>query len=332
MSDETSRELLASLTATLAELETGASGSDPTAAARAFDAMMQRRRLERDRAAKAALAEATRPPERPWFDEALPPRYPTNESCSECGTSPLPASRTLPCGHPANACRECLDRKLLDGVTAACARCRAPLGSTVARAQLFEASRANRADAIARILRLLLHRADDARLGEARKARDAASVSEASDARDSAGATPLMIACDFDAVDAARVLLTAGASTSARDAEGLTPLHRACWRGSSACVRTLLDFGADPNATDDAEETPAMVAARVNDAVSLRALLRAGADLDRTDENGWTAAEKAAARAGCGDAVHVISGWIAAGGEARRADSSGEEYDPDELD
>ena len=75
-----------------------------------------------------------------------------------------------------------------------------------------------------------------------------------------------------------------------------------------------------------------MVAARVNDAVSLRALLRAGADLDRTDENGWTAAEKAAARAGCEDAVHVISGWIAAGGGARRADSSGEEYDPDELD
>jgi len=330
MSNETSRELLASLTATLAELETGASGSDPTAAARAFDAMMQRRRLERDRAAKAALAEATRPPERPWFDEALPPRHPTNESCSECGTSPLPASRTLPCGHPANACRECLDRKLLDSVTAACARCRAPLGSTVARAQLFEASRANRADATARILRLLLR----PELGEAPEARDVLADVNVSvpDVRDSAGATPLMIACDFDAVEAARVLLTAGASTSARDAEGLTPLHRACWRGSSACARTLLDFGADPNATDDAEETPAMVAARVNDAVSLRALLRAGADLDRTDENGWTAAEKAAARAGCGDAVHVISGWIAAGGGARRADSSGEEYDPDELD
>ena len=100
MSDETSRELLASLTATLAELETGASGSDPTAAARAFDAMMQRRRLERDRAAKAALAEATRPPERPWFDEALPPRYPTKESCSECGTSPPPRVADAPLRPP----------------------------------------------------------------------------------------------------------------------------------------------------------------------------------------------------------------------------------------
>ena len=330
MSDETPRALLASLTAMLADLETGASESDPAAAARAFDAILQRRRLERDRAAKAALAEATRPPERPWFDEALPPQPPANDSCPECGTSPLPASRTLPCGHA--GCRECLDRKLLDGFPAACASCRAPLGPTVARAQLFEASRANRPDAIARLLRLRLE-------PEPRAEEPAASASIS--ARDSAGATPLMIACDFDAVDAARVLLTAGASTSARDAEGLTPLHRACWRGSSACAEALLDAGADPNATDDAEETPAMVAARVNDAASLRALLRFGADLDRRDENGWTAAEKAAARAGCGDAVDVISGWIAAGGGAGRGGvgddeevggSSGEEYDPDELD
>lgn len=346
MSDETPRALLASLTAMLADLETGASESDPAAAARAFDAMTRRRRLERDRAAKAALAEATRPPERPWFDEALPPRPPANDSCPECGASPLPASRTLPCGHA--GCRECLDRKLLDGFPAACALCRAPLGPTVARAQLFEASRANRPDAIARLLRLRLEpepHAEDPAASASISEADAAVVDDApealDDARDSAGATPLMIACDFDAVDAARVLLTAGASTSARDAEGLTPLHRACWRGSSACAEALLDAGADPNATDDAEETPAMVAARVNDAASLRALLRFGADLDRRDENGWTAAEKAAARAGCGDAVDVISGWIAAGGGAGRGGvgddgqvggSSGEEYDPDELD
>ena len=116
-----------------------------------------------------------------------------------------PASRTLPCGHPANACRECLDRKLLDGVTAARARCRAPLGSTVARAQLFEASRANRADAIARIG--AYSSTEPTTRTSRRSARPAtAAVKGAPDARDSAGATPLMIACDFDAVDAARVL------------------------------------------------------------------------------------------------------------------------------
>ena len=245
MSDETSRELLASLTATLAELETGASGSDPTAAARAFDAMMQRRRLERDRAAKAALAEATRPPERPWFDEALPPRYPTKESCSECGTSPLPASRTLPCGHPANACRECLDRKLLDGATAR-ARGAARPSARPSPARSSSRRRARTEPTPSRESSAYSSTEPTTPVSAKRpEARDAASVSEAPDARVSAGATPLMIACDFDAVDAARVLLTAGASTSARDAEGLTPLHRACWRGSSACARTLLDFGAD---------------------------------------------------------------------------------------
>ena len=207
-----------------------------------------------------------------------PPRHPTNESCSECGTSPLPASRTLPCGHPANACRECLDRKLLDGVTAARARCRAPLGSTVARAQLFEASRANRADATARILRLLLHRAE---LGEAPEALDVlADVKRlrTPDVRDSAGATPLMIACDFDAVDAARVLLTAGASTSARDAEGLTPLHRVLARLDSARGRCST-LGRTRTRRTTRRRRPRWSPRAVNDAVSLRALLRAGADL-----------------------------------------------------
>ena len=194
MSDETSRELLASLTATLAELETGASGSDPTAAARAFwTQMMQRRRLERDRAAKAALAEATRPPERPWFDEALPtisdegvvlgvrhfapprvadaPLRPPRERLSRVPRPKAPRRR--------HRGRRCAARPSARPSPArSSSRRRARAEPTPSRESSAYSSTEPTTPVSAKRPKL----------------RDAASVSEAPDARDSAGATPLMIA------------------------------------------------------------------------------------------------------------------------------------------
>ena len=79
------------------------------------------------------------------------------------------------------------------------------------------------------------------------------------DARDPDNLSALHVAVAYSAINAAKVLINAGADIEARDdleSGGLTPLHWAAIWGSKEMVATLLKFGANINADDRRECTP----------------------------------------------------------------------------
>jgi ankyrin repeat protein/Zn finger protein HypA/HybF involved in hydrogenase expression len=125
------------------------------------------------------------------------------------------------------------------------------------------------------------------------------------DARDVGGHTPLMEAVFVGNVEAASMLLDAGADLEQRNAAGATALLLA----SSSWARVasaLLERGADPNVVDAGGRTPLMQAVRhgwltvVEPALMdgyaeyIRQLLDAGADPNATDHEGRTALAEAA--------------------------------------
>ena len=76
------------------------------------------------------------------------------------------------------------------------------------------------------------------------------------------GWTPLHLAAFFGRLDAARVLLDAGADPHAISRNSLrnTPLHAAAAGRHEAVARLLLDRGADPHAVDAGGYTPSAIA------------------------------------------------------------------------
>jgi uncharacterized protein len=78
------------------------------------------------------------------------------------------------------------------------------------------------------------------------------------DAPGSQAYTPLHLAAQEYAVDAARVLLDAAAAMDARDEDGNTPLFVAVYRsaGRGEMIKLLLERGADPDAVNNYGKTP----------------------------------------------------------------------------
>lgn len=79
------------------------------------------------------------------------------------------------------------------------------------------------------------------------------------DARDKDGSTPLHCAAWKGHVEAATLLLDAGADIDAKsqnDHYGDTPLHAAAHGNQRAVVALLLERGANPNAINPAGRTP----------------------------------------------------------------------------
>jgi ankyrin repeat protein len=68
---------------------------------------------------------------------------------------------------------------------------------------------------------------------------------------------PIHAACSAGRVDAARVLLDAGADVNAAEHGGYTPLHLALGNGNEELAQLLLERGADPDARLDDGRTPA---------------------------------------------------------------------------
>ena len=92
------------------------------------------------------------------------------------------------------------------------------------------------------------------------------------------GATALLWAAHWDAVDMVDLLVTAGADADGTDDHGVTPLHRAAENGSLAMVAALLEVGAEPDLAQASGLTPLMTAARTGNVAIVEMLVAAGAD------------------------------------------------------
>jgi ankyrin repeat protein len=77
------------------------------------------------------------------------------------------------------------------------------------------------------------------------------------------GMTSLLFASRDGLLDAARVLVEAGADLNKADPNGITPLMMAITNGKLSVAQFLLDRGADPNATDWYGRTPLWAAVEI---------------------------------------------------------------------
>ena len=92
--------------------------------------------------------------------------------------------------------------------------------------------------------------------------------------------TPLTRAAELGHIEAARLLLDAGADPGRADGDGATPLINAAGEGQLEAARLLLARGADPSLADGDGGTPLMAAAMHGHVEVLRLLLARGADVN----------------------------------------------------
>ena len=136
-------------------------------------------------------------------------------------------------------------------------------------------------------------------------------------ARQPDGATVLHWAAYLNDVEAAELLVAAGALADASNELGVTPLYLACENGNPAMVRLLLAAGATPHAVLPSGETALMTAARAGSIGAVRALLAHGADVQAREAMEeqtalmWAASQRHAgvveALLGAGADVHARS-------------------------
>lgn len=102
------------------------------------------------------------------------------------------------------------------------------------------------------------------------------------------GLSPLHVAAMNNQVEAAKVLISKGASVNLTAATegGETPLHLTAMKGHRDMVDLLLDHGADINAQTSGFDPPALIAARFGHAGVLNRLMEKGADPGVTDGEG----------------------------------------------
>jgi ankyrin repeat protein len=115
---------------------------------------------------------------------------------------------------------------------------------------------------------------------------------ESPDARSPDGFTVLQLACHFDGVGAAALLIRAGADVTARasGAMDVQALHAAAASPTGACIPLLLAAGAPVNETQRGGFTPLHEAATRADGRLAELLLAAGADPTLPTEDGRDAA------------------------------------------
>lgn len=116
--------------------------------------------------------------------------------------------------------------------------------------------------------------------------------------------TPLHAAAAAGALEAAQLLLEAGAQVNARDAHGASPLQAAAGGGHLHLMRLLLNAGADQNAADDGGRSAASYALAYRQSAALELLLDARVDPNRPadEQRGFTLLHLAA---GGGDEASV---------------------------
>ena len=102
------------------------------------------------------------------------------------------------------------------------------------------------------------------------------------------GITPLHLAAVLNRVEAANMLLAAGANPNARTDGGFTPLHWAAEKDASEVCEVLIKAGADINAATPSGITPLHWAARKNAERTVRLLIASGADASASTANGYS--------------------------------------------
>lgn len=152
-------------------------------------------------------------------------------------------------------------------------------------------------------------------------------LTDQSIARGGGGLTALSYACLAERVEAARLLLEAGANPNHRQKNGSTILDMACSAGIGSpgpeLVRPLLEAGGDPNLTLGRDELPALVFAAGSSyhaAEMVRLLLEARAEVDGASALGITALMQAALRRNA-DALDLL---LEAGADVHRRTQNGE--------
>lgn len=98
--------------------------------------------------------------------------------------------------------------------------------------------------------------------------------------------TPLHWAAGANSVDVLRFLLANRAVADAPAKNGLTPLHMAARTEAVECIVRLVEAGVDPNIADEAGNTPLHEAALKGRKVAAAALIARGADPERANARG----------------------------------------------
>jgi len=155
--------------------------------------------------------------------------------------------------------------------------------------------------------------ADAAMRGDVRALRAAIARKADVNAPQADGSTALHWAAERDDLEAADLLIQAGARIAARTREGVTPIQLAATNGSAAMLNRLLRAGADANAAlTPAGDTALMLAARTGRVDAIRALLEARADVNAKETWGGTTPLMWAVAEGHADACRLL---IAAGAD-----------------
>ncbi len=115
------------------------------------------------------------------------------------------------------------------------------------------------------------------------------------------GTTALHVAAQGGSVEVATLLIEAGAETEARDTDDGTPLHQAARNDRVGMAALLLDAGADISARARTEGlTPLHAAAHSNASGIIELLARSGVDIDEKLPSGLTPLSHAVGNANAG--------------------------------
>ncbi|MFC6981119.1 ankyrin repeat domain-containing protein [Microbulbifer taiwanensis] len=133
-----------------------------------------------------------------------------------------------------------------------------------------------------------------------------------------------MVATHANSIDAARVLIAAGADVNARDRIKDSPYLYAGARGHLEILKMTLAHGADLKSTNRYGGTALIPAAERGHIETVRTLIEAGVEIDHVNNLGWTALLEAIILSDGGPAhQQIVDLLVRAGADVNIADRKG---------